>query len=355
MTPEKFDKLGDQLISLRLDSIPVLKGVILLIFEKAIEEPKYSSMYAQLCKKLSRELNSIPDPSITSDTHNNNNHNNHNHNNNNGSNQNSSNETNTFCRLLLIKCRDEFDNRLKATERFREKLNSPSFAGNGSTTGGQQYGSGAHGARPSPGAVGSNRPRPVLTNLSALAVGGGRPVRGSAIQQQQPGASSLVQQRKRLSDEEEEAWSLAKSKMLGNMRFICELGRQGLVQENILHVCIKQLVSKRKDETIGSKSEDLECLCQIMKTVGRLLDTDKARKLMDQYFERIVFYSTCRELPSRIRFMLKDVIDLRETRWQPRRVAGKTVPSASARSGRRRPKTWALIPCPCGTTGPACS
>ena len=28
----------------------------MLIFEKALEEPKYSSMYAQLCKKLSVKL-----------------------------------------------------------------------------------------------------------------------------------------------------------------------------------------------------------------------------------------------------------------------------------------------------------
>lgn len=56
MTPEKFEKLTDSLLSLGLNTPPILKGVILLIFEKALEEPKYSSMYAQLCKKLSVKL-----------------------------------------------------------------------------------------------------------------------------------------------------------------------------------------------------------------------------------------------------------------------------------------------------------
>lgn len=56
ITPEKFDKLSEALLGLGLNSQALLKGVILLIFEKALEEPKYSSMYAQLCKKLSTKL-----------------------------------------------------------------------------------------------------------------------------------------------------------------------------------------------------------------------------------------------------------------------------------------------------------
>lgn len=56
LTPEKFDKLTDSLLNLGLNTPSILKGVILLIFEKALEEPKYSSMYAQLCKKLSVKL-----------------------------------------------------------------------------------------------------------------------------------------------------------------------------------------------------------------------------------------------------------------------------------------------------------
>lgn len=248
LTPEKFDKLTDGLLALGLDSTPILKGVILLIFEKALEEPKYSSMYAQLCKKLSRELphnleqkNQQPPQAHDRD-----------------SSPSIDPNCNTFCRLLLIKCQDEFDNRLRAQEKFKEKISQV-------------------------GSVG-------------------------------------------LSEEEEEQRGIAKAKMLGNIKFICELGRQGLVQENILHKCIQQLVSKKKDESMASKSEDLECLCQIMKTVGRLLDTEKARKLMDQYFERITWYSGSTDLPARIRFMLKDCLELRDNKWVPRRVAKENGP-----------------------------
>ena len=48
LTPEKFDKLADDLAnpSFGIDSPHLLKGVILLIFDKALAEPNYCS----LCK-----------------------------------------------------------------------------------------------------------------------------------------------------------------------------------------------------------------------------------------------------------------------------------------------------------------
>ncbi len=48
LTPEKFDKLADDLAnpSFGIDSPNLLKGVILLIFDKALAEPNYCS----LCK-----------------------------------------------------------------------------------------------------------------------------------------------------------------------------------------------------------------------------------------------------------------------------------------------------------------
>ncbi len=118
-----------------------------------------------------------------------------------------------------------------------------------------------------------------------------------------------------LTPAEEEQRSVAKHKMLGNIKFICELGKQNLLQESILHLCIRQLLSKQKrDQSVQEKAEDLECLCKIMKTVGRLLDNEKAKPLMNQYFERMEYYSNSFELNSRIRFMLQDVLELRRNK-----------------------------------------
>ncbi|XP_063961051.1 eukaryotic translation initiation factor 4 gamma 2-like [Lytechinus pictus] len=122
-----------------------------------------------------------------------------------------------------------------------------------------------------------------------------------------------------LSAEEQDQRVLAKLKMLGNIQFVGELGKLGMLHESILHRCIKQLLEKKSRESLREKAEDLECLCKIITTVGRRLDHDKARAWMDQYFDRMTRFSDNMELPSRIRFMLQDCLELRENDWIPRR------------------------------------
>lgn len=56
-----------------------------------------------------------------------------------------------------------------------------------------------------------------------------------------------------------------------------ELGKLDMLHETILHLCIKQLLEKKRTTSVTDMAEDLECLCQIMKTVGRRLDTEKAK------------------------------------------------------------------------------
>lgn len=232
LTPEKFEKLSDDLLySIGLDSPTVLKGVILLIFEKALDEPKYSSMYAQLCRRLSEEAPNF-EPSHT-----------------NGSTPSIS----TFRQLLLAKCRVEFENRSAAQEAFDSRDGS-------------------------------------------------------------------------LTADEEEQRQAAKRKMLGNIKFIGELGKLGMLQGAILHMCIQQLLERKRRGGIREMAEDLECLCQIMRTCGRILDIEKAKSLMNQYFDRMAAYAINADLPSRIRFMLQDSIDLRSNHWQPRKIASTDGP-----------------------------
>jgi translation initiation factor 4G len=59
--------LSCEIINSGLDSTTVIKGVIFLVFEKALDEPKYSSMYAQLCKRLSENAPNF-DPPDTKNT-----------------------------------------------------------------------------------------------------------------------------------------------------------------------------------------------------------------------------------------------------------------------------------------------
>lgn len=212
----------------------MLKGVILLIFEKALDEPKYSSMYAQLCKRLSEEAPDFEPRGSPC----------------------------TFKLLLLNKCRTEFENRALAFQQYEERALLP---------------------------------------------------------------------------EELEKRHLAKCKMLGNIKFIGELGKLEILAESILHRCIQNLLARR---AAADHHEDLECLAQLVRTCGRVLDSERGRGLMDQYFARIETLSRSRELQPRIRFMLRDVVELRRGGWVPRAACASEppVPMHQLRDDREPPR-----------------
>uniref|UniRef100_A0A8C5IB48 Eukaryotic translation initiation factor 4 gamma 2 n=1 Tax=Junco hyemalis TaxID=40217 RepID=A0A8C5IB48_JUNHY len=227
LTPEKFDKLCLELLNVGVESKLILKGVILLIVDKALEEPKYSSLYAQLCLRLAEDAPNFDGPSAESHP--------------------GQKQSTTFRRLLISKLQDEFENRTRNVDIY-DKHDGP------------------------------------------------------------------------LLPEEEEQRAIAKIKMLGNIKFIGELGKLDLIHESILHKCIKTLLEKKKRVQLKDMGEDLECLCQIMRTVGPRLDHAKAKSLMDQYFARMRSLMSSKELPARIRFLLQDTVELREHNWVPRKA-----------------------------------
>lgn len=60
LTPQKFDVLKDQLINSGINSAEILVGVTSLIFDRAVTEPIFCPMYAELCWELSCSLPPFP-------------------------------------------------------------------------------------------------------------------------------------------------------------------------------------------------------------------------------------------------------------------------------------------------------
>ncbi|CAH2069587.1 unnamed protein product [Thlaspi arvense] len=60
LTPEKYDLLKGQLIDSGITSADILKGVITLIFDKAVLEPTFCPMYAELCSDINDKLPTFP-------------------------------------------------------------------------------------------------------------------------------------------------------------------------------------------------------------------------------------------------------------------------------------------------------
>jgi translation initiation factor 4G len=236
MTPEKFDKLADQILAIAGQSKDeadgrTLRQVIQLTFEKATDEAHWASMYAKFCKRMLETMSpDIKDESILD------------------KNGHIVSGGNLFRKYLLNRCQEEFERGWKMDlpdkpegERGEEK-----------------------------------------THEAVM-----------------------------LSDEYYIA-EAAKRRGLGLVQFIGELYKLGMLTERIMHECVKKLVDYN-----GIPDEaEIESLTKLLKTIGGNLDsTEKGRPLMDVYFARIQSMIDTPELPSRLRFMLMDIVDLRKKHW----------------------------------------
>ncbi|KAK1230558.1 hypothetical protein PQX77_006358 [Marasmius sp. AFHP31] len=106
----------------------------------------------------------------------------------------------------------------------------------------------------------------------------------------------------------------AKRQGLGLIRFIGELFKLQMLTERIMHECVKKLVGNVENP----EEVEIESLCELLTVVGQVLDTKKARAHMDVYFSRMKKLTKSPNVSSRMRFMLQDVIELREREWAAR-------------------------------------
>lgn len=75
-----------------------------------------------------------------------------------------------------------------------------------------------------------------------------------------------------------------------------------------------------QDARFPPAEENVEALCQLFNTVGKQLEENpKSRPIIDSYFASMKQLTNNQRLASRMRFMVRDVLELRANKWIPRR------------------------------------
>jgi translation initiation factor 4G len=116
-------------------------------------------------------------------------------------------------------------------------------------------------------------------------------------------------------DVKEEKEIILKKRYTGHMRFIGELFIKDLVKATIMYTCIDELLGNVDEE------ENLVCMAKLLQTIGLKLeayDNRKKRHNVATYFVSIKEKSETHPT-SRMRFMLRDLIDMRKNNWTVRR------------------------------------
>ncbi|WFD44288.1 hypothetical protein MPSI1_002954 [Malassezia psittaci] len=128
----------------------------------------------------------------------------------------------------------------------------------------------------------------------------------------------------------------AKRRGLGLVQFVGELFKLQMLQPRIMHTCIVRLLRT----TTEPEEDEIESVCRLLSTVGGMLDASGGnnKSRMDVYFKRIDDILQSPNISSRMRFMLLDVVDMRNDNWRPRHdsSAPKTIAEIHADAAKKQ-------------------
>lgn len=118
-------------------------------------------------------------------------------------------------------------------------------------------------------------------------------------------------------EEREEADRQAKQRLLGNVRLIAELFKKGMVNDRIMLLILADLLGPPDDEP---GEDPLEAACEMLTIAGATLDGhERSKPRLEAAFAHLNRLSNSKTYPTRIRFVVKDVLDLRAQHWVNRR------------------------------------
>lgn len=129
--------------------------------------------------------------------------------------------------------------------------------------------------------------------------------------------------------EREEMERVVKKRVMGTIRLISELYKKDMVKDWIITTCLESMLAAK--QVAGDKGQkgppsvpedNIEAACEVLSTAGAKVaksENDKLKRKLEDVFRQLGVLEKDKHLSSRIRFVIKDTIDLRKGHWVPRR------------------------------------
>jgi len=161
---------------------------------------------------------------------------------------------------------------------------------------------------------------PLYANLCAIIAKKFKPFKKELLTQcqhefDQNTAEKIAEATKGMTDKDEIEYHtlLIRKEYLGHMKFLGELYKRDVVKLAIMTYCLDELLKEEENE------DSIECFAELMTTMGAKLDGHAKKNNKPFDWDRVVALRKSNKISNRIKFLLQDLLDLKNNDWVSRR------------------------------------
>ncbi|KAK8798769.1 hypothetical protein WA158_007853 [Blastocystis sp. Blastoise] len=288
LTLDKFDALSKEILNIHLNTITEFEAIATLIYNKAVIEPKFSSMYAQLCQLLKTQTATMIANSIITEEI----------------------EGKFYWKTKNTIPVPEKDDKVEESEPMGEGMNTKEEAMEEAA---KKY------------SIKKLLTKKCQEEFEAEDRYDDINKKIEECQQEMKSTRDKIVIRRNESalNEYEYEKNSIRRRTFGNVEFIGQLFNHNVLRVyKVLLICIEDLTTQYDNPD----DEKTECLCKLLTTIGEVCSKDsKFKQLVEDTLHNLEPFSKNDKLSSRVRFAIKDVLELKDRNWVSRKNDSKLV------------------------------
>lgn len=130
------------------------------------------------------------------------------------------------------------------------------------------------------------------------------------------------EKKQQMIEELDDEKRLVRKKSLGNIKLIGALYKNDRLKAEIMELCIETLIQNNDEDSF-------ECLCSLLKSIGQKYEksiNSGQKQKFNQNMNTLEKVIKANKIPSRIKFLIMDVLDMRREGWKLRKLQDVNKP-----------------------------